>query len=139
MANVNSYPGISAIKDSVVVTALRILWDKLYQVEILAKGPTQGTLSPDTKPVLGGGDTGTLFYSTDYNRLYRWSGSAWLDDPTAPTRFEVTRFFGAPEPATGWVPCDGRQALFSTSSGGTTYFQVPVIPVEAGLTAYIRA
>lgn len=139
MPNSLGYPGISSIKDASLVTALRLLWDTLYKVQTLAKGPIEGTLNPDQKPRLGPADVGTLFYSTDYNRLYRWTGTSWLDDPTAPPRFEVTRFFGAPEPATGWVPCDGRQTLVTTSAGTTTYFQVPVIPAEAGLVAYLRA
>lgn len=138
MANPLSYPGLGQVRDSVISTALRFLWDTVYKVQSIAAGPTEGTLSPDMKPRLGLGDAGTLFYSTDFNRLYRWTGSAWQDDPTAPSRFQVTYFAAPPEPGVGWIPCDGRTTLCSTSSATTTYFQVPVIPVSAGNQAYIR-
>lgn len=133
-----SYPGLSEIKDSVVARAVRLLWDTLYKVEVLAKGPTEGTLSPDTKPRLGSGDVGSLFFATDFNRLYRWTGSTWTDDSTAPPRFQISFFASSPEPVTGWVPCDGRSTIRSTSSGGTAYFTVPVTPSLEGNSAWLR-
>jgi len=80
MANDKNYPGVSQVKDSAISLLGRLLWDAIYQLQTLSKGPTQGTLSPDTKPVLGMGDAGVLFYSTDFNRLYRWSGAAWTEE-----------------------------------------------------------
>jgi hypothetical protein len=138
MANELNYSGVSSVKDQPTAVALRMLWDAVYQLRTLSKGPTEGTLSPDQKPILSGGDAGTLFYSTDFGRLYRWSGSSWIDDPTAPARYQIAYFSATPEPAVGWVLCDGRSTIRSTSSGGTAYFQVPVIPNLNGLPAYIR-
>lgn len=139
MPNTNSYPGVSQIKDTAIVTALRMLWDTVYKVETLAKGPTEGTLNPDQKPVgLGSGDVGTLFNSTDFNRRYRWTGSSWADDVAAPPRYQIAYFAGSPEPSNGWSPCDGRAVTRSTSSGGTAYYTVPVIPALNGNPAWIR-
>lgn len=138
MANEKNYSGVGQVQDTPTALCLRLLWDSIYQLQTLSKGPTQGTLSPDTKPVLGGGDVGVLFYSTDFNRLYRWSGSSWADDPTAPPRFQIAYFFSTPEPSTGWAQCDGRSVTRSTSSAGTSYFTTPVIPVLNGFPAFVR-
>jgi hypothetical protein len=138
MANNLNYSGVNLVKDPPTQSALRLLWDAVYQLRTLSKGPTQGTLNPDQKPVLGMGDAGVLFYAVDFNRLYRWTGSSWVDDATAPSRFQIAFFAALPEPATGWVPCDGRSAARSTSSGGTAFFTTPVVPAGNGFPAYIR-
>lgn len=88
--------------------------------------PMDGTLSPDQKPTLTTNDDGFRFFSTDFNREYIWSGTAWADAPTAPPRFEIGFFTGTPEPSTGWQLCDGSSVTRSTAVGGTQgAFAVP--------------
>ena len=144
-----SYPGLQAVANSPdaptlatsAAMALRILWDRLYQVSTLAKGPTLGTLSADTKPTgLGQKDAGFRFFATDFNREYQWSGSAWADAPSAATRFLVGFFPQAqqPEPGIGWSRCSGASVFRSTSVGLTIYYNTPVIPDLTGMRAWIR-
>lgn len=134
-----AFPGLEAIKDQPTKQAVRLIWERIAVIETLAKGPTEGTLSPDTKPAnLSLVDAGTLFFSTDFNRMYRWTGSSWTDDATAPARFDVSFFASPPEPAVGWLRCDGRSGNRSTSTGGIAFYETPVIPVLYGLLAYIR-
>ncbi len=107
----------------------------VYQAQNVAGTPTwvyvggmmRGTLGPDTKPTnLTTADTHFLFFSTDYFRAYRWTGSAWEDAPGAPTRFMIAFFGGTPTPITGWQLCDGSTVTRSNSTGGTTAsFTVP--------------
>lgn len=45
-------------------------------------GPMRGTLSPNQKPAgMGANDAGFLFYSTDFDRVYRFTGAGWQDAP----------------------------------------------------------
>lgn len=117
----------------------RLIWDKLSQLRSRLAGPVTGTLNPDTRPRLTAKDSGARFFATDFNREYTWSGTAWADSPTAPSRFQVTFFMSTPEPSVGWVKCNGASTFRSTSDGRTLYFQTPTIAQDAsGNVAYVR-
>jgi hypothetical protein len=92
--------------------------------------PMRGTLSPDQKPTLGVNDAGFLFYSTDFDRTYRWTGTAWADAPDQPKRGTIAYFpvtiHADFAPGTGWQLCDGTAGVTrSTPTGGTTTFTAP--------------
>jgi hypothetical protein len=129
---------LERISDTAVKAALKFLWDRiglLYSFQ----GPESGTLAPDTKPQgLGVRDAGRLFYAQDYNRIYRWTGSAWEDAPGQPTRFMIAFFASPPEPVTGWRRCDGRATTRSTEAGLSVYYTAPDLVGYMGQSAWIR-
>lgn len=86
--------------------------------------PLRGTLSPDQKPTLTSNDAGLRFHATDFDRVYRWTGSAWEDDAGQPPRFLIAFFNATPEPI-GWSLCDGATVTRSTATGGTTSYGLP--------------
>lgn len=133
------YPEVERITDQTVKSALRVLWDRVMSLTTIVRGPESGLLLPDQRPPnLGPMDVGREFFSSDFNRSYKWDGSQWQDAPTAPPRFEVAFFASTPEPSIGWVPCDGRRTARSTSDGRVQLFQTPVMTPNSGLQAYIR-
>lgn len=83
--------------------------------------PLSGTLPPSVSPVAR--DAGFRYRSTDFDRVYRWTGSAWEDAPGEPRRGMMVFAMGAL--GTGWVSCDGSSVTGSTASGGTTAVTVP--------------
>ena len=87
-------------------------------------GPTLGTLANITTG-LTTDDAGYAYEATDFNRAYRWSGTAWADAPGAPARYEIGSFAAAPEPAAGWALCNGASVTRSTATGGSTAFTTP--------------
>lgn len=134
----DAYPGIAEIADIKIRTALRLIWDRISGIVSNTFGPRTGTLNPDQRPVLTTTDVGAVFAATDYNRRFRWSGSAWEDDPQAPARYQITYFLAGQVPGIGWVRCDGSAVNASTSDGRTVYFETPVIPALNGQPAWIR-
>lgn len=108
----------------------RTVW---YQVQLVTGvkawvwvlGMQSGTLSPDLKPALGTNDAGYLFNSTDFNRVYRWSGSAWADAPGQQDRKLMQYFFATPTQV-GWQLCDGTVNVnITTATGTVTTFTPP--------------
>lgn len=99
-------------------------------------GPMRGTLDPDQKPgSLGTDDAEFLFYSTDFDRTYRWTGSAWADAPGEPPRRMIAFFETAP--STGWRLCDGTASVtITTATGGTTTLTVPDLTTN---TRFVRS
>lgn len=95
-------------------------WVSTGSAWIYVAGIQSGTLDPDEKPTLTTNDVGYLFHSTDFNRLYRWSGTAWADAPGQPARYAVHWFTVAPDPITGWALLDGSTVDVSTKIGGVT-------------------
>jgi hypothetical protein len=87
-------------------------------------GPAAGTIANITTG-LTADDVGYLYNATDYNRVYRWNGSAWEDAPGAESRGKIVHFIGAPDPIAGWALCDGAGATSSTSTGGTVGITTP--------------
>jgi tail collar domain len=129
-------PYLPQIKDYPVHEAIRIITD---QVATLTRGSFTGTLNPDQKPTgLAGKDAGIEFFSTDFARLYRWTGLAWEDSPDAERRFQVTPFAQAPEPPIGWAPCDGRHVTISTKTALVASYQTPVVPNVGNLQYWVR-
>lgn len=87
--------------------------------------PFAGTLSPNQKPSdLGTRDAGFEFRSTDFDRLYRWTGSAWIDAPGQEARGQIAFFpitiDAAFTPGTGWQLCDGTAGVTISKADGTT-------------------
>ena len=93
-----------------------------------------GTISPDQKPSdLGTNDARFIFYSTDFDHAYRWTGSAWILAPGEDTPGRIAFYTIAP--GTGWQLCDGTSTTRSTTVGGTAAVTVP--DYSAG--AYLKA
>ena len=96
------------------------------------------TLSPDTKPSdLISTDAGFIIRSTDFDRLYRWSGSAWADAPGQSQRGAISYFPSAYAPTTGWSLCNNTAAVaISTPTGTTTTITTPDL---TGANRFIRS
>lgn len=106
-----------------------------------AFGIEYGTLSPDQKPTLTTEDAGYLFGSTDFQRLYKWTGAAWNDAPGQPTRGSIQWFDASAHadfvPGAGWALCDGTASVSrSTPFGNVTTFTIVDMTTT---TAYARA
>lgn len=111
---------------AVQVTGPAIVWLFIGQ-----STPFPGTLSPDLKPTdLTSNDAGFRFASTDFNRVYVWTGVTWVDAPGEDRRgyiqfFDVTLHADF-APGAGWALCDGTAGVTrSTPAGGTTTVTVP--------------
>lgn len=83
--------------------------------------PMAGTLSPSVSPAAA--DVGFLYRATDFDRVYRWTGSAWEDAPGQPRRGMMV--FADGSLGTGWHVCDGSSVSISTATGGTTSKTLP--------------
>ena len=104
---------------------------------VMPIGEMRGTLSPNLKPTdLTTADAGFRFFSTDFFRAYRWTGTAWLDTGDALSRRSIVWFDAAPEPTTGWQICDGTVTTRSTSGGGTAAYTAPNL---TGANRFLRA
>lgn len=97
-------------------------------------GPTRGTLANITTG-LTANDAGYLYYATDYDRTYRWTGTAWEDAPGQPPR-EMVVYRNSASAPTGWALCDGAAANISTSTGGTAAYTTPNL---TGANKFIRS
>lgn len=78
--------------------------------------PLDGTL-PIGPLGLGAQDVGFRYHSTDFDRLYVWTGSGWTDVPGQPERGLYAPFDTVP--GTGWFKADGSLVTGSTATGGT--------------------
>lgn len=96
-------------------------------------GPLAGTLANLTTG-LGANDAGFVYYATNFDRVYRWSGSAWADAPGQEPRGQIVYFpasltdaaGNAMVPGAGWQLCDGTAGVsISTPIGGTSTITVP--------------
>jgi Phage Tail Collar Domain len=138
-SNTTAMPYVAQIQDSTTRLALQAVWNQLNYLGGQVHGPVVGTLSPDQRPTgLGAGDAGTLFWSTDYNRLFTWTGTAWTDFVGQLQRGTIAFFPNAPDNPNGWALCNGQTVNVSTSSGMTTTTQVPTLPQYTGMNPYIR-
>lgn len=98
--------------------------------------PLRGVISAITTG-LGTYDAGYLYYATDFDRIYRWSGSAWADGAGQPTRGMISYFMDSYAPSTGWQLCDGTASVsISTATGSTTTVTVPNL---TGSNRFIRS
>jgi hypothetical protein len=88
-------------------------------------GQMTGTLDPDTKPTLTADDAGFLFDAADFNRIYRWSGTAWGDAPGSEPRGLVIFSWEPSLIGVGWAVCDGSATTMSSHLGGTLPYFTP--------------
>ena len=100
------------------------------------------TLSPDTKPSdLTARDSGFLIRSTDFDRQYRWSGTAWEDVKGQVQRGSIQWFpitiHADFTPGAGWQLCDGTAGVTrSTPTATTTTFTAQNL---TGSNRFLRA
>lgn len=85
---------------------------------------------------LTAGDTGYLFFATDFDRLYEWTGSAWQDAAGQPSREQVV-FFNTTTVPVGWALCDGATVTISLPDG--TVDATYVTPDLLSTNAFVRA
>jgi hypothetical protein len=137
-SNTQPYPGVAQVPDLATQFALRAVWDRITYLSSLVKGPITGTLTPDTKPHLGPRDAGTIFWATDFNRIFTWNGSNWIDGPSQLPRGTIAFYISGPDNTAGWIPCDGRGGSASTSQGTVVAFQAPALPQYTGMFPWIR-
>lgn len=120
ISNTNMLYVASDLNDAIYVSN-GTAWTLMY-------GMVNGTISPDQKPTgIDTTDTGLLFNSTDFDRIYRWGGAAWSDAPGQPQRDVVEMCRTAPA-GNGWHLCDGTAGVtISKSDGTTTTITVPAM------------
>jgi len=138
-SNTTALPYVGQIQDSTTRLALQAIWNQLNYLGGQVHGPVVGTLSPDQRPAnLGAKDVGTLFWSTDFNRLYTWTGSNWTDFVGQAQRGMIGFFPTQPDNPAGWALCNGQTVSASTAGGTTTLGQVPTLPQYTGMNPWIR-
>lgn len=76
--------------------------------------PLDGTL-PIGALGLGTPDAGFRYRSTDFDRVYQWTGAAWVDAPGQPRRGMMV--FAEANLGTGWHNCDGTTVTISKADG----------------------
>ena len=76
-------------------------------------------------PTLTTDDVGFVWKMADFDRLYRWTGTAWEDAAGQPTRGMIDYFSDLMLPGAWWALCDGSSVTRSTPTGGTTSILVP--------------
>jgi hypothetical protein len=84
--------------------------------------PVEGTL-PFPFP-LTATDVGFSAWSTDYHRLYVWSGAGWAEGEHNDARYQVGWFAQAPDQH-GWFLCTGATVQQSTATAGLAAFVTP--------------
>lgn len=121
------YPNINLIKDTIISQAIKLTLDAIRILQQQVLEPNSGTLSPDQRPKnLTRQDVGTLFFSIDFDRMYRWNGSTWEDAPGSPQRYSISFFPYTNPPITpGWLQCNGSSGNASTSNGTVTAVHAP--------------
>jgi hypothetical protein len=111
------------------MTGAAVMWTLIGQLTPLAGTLPIGALG------LGGNDTNFEYYSTDYDRLYLWNGSNWVDAPGEPTRHMIA-YFDITSAPTGWAICNGVAGNISKSDGTTTAYTPPSL---TGTNKFIRS
>lgn len=92
---------------------------------MLQGSPFRVTLSPDAKPTgLTTEDENFLIHATDYDRIYRWNGAAWVDAPGQQPR-RMIQYFDTATAAQGWALCNGGVTNISTPAGGREAYTTP--------------
>ena len=138
LRRVEVLPSFGRPDELIMLGTALYFWDTTQTAWVVIGGvgePQRGTISPNQKPTLGVGDVGWLFTATDFDRTYRWSGTAWADAPGQPARGQILFFESALAPGTGWQLCDGTATTRSTPTGTTTAYTVPNI---TGSSRFIR-
>lgn len=137
MANNDSLiPQLQQIKDQATVNVLRQMWDILKATQKSSLGPETGLLINIPRN-LAAIDAGRIYHATDYDRLYRWTGTAWADFGGQVTRLTVA-YFPVNTTPTGWAICNGGPVQISTSDGRTASLTPPTIVNVNNLFAWIR-
>lgn len=138
--NNQGYPYVDNIEDKVTVAALRVLWDTTRFIQSNANSELRGLIGvrSEIPTNLSPTEAGKLFYSTDFDRTFRWSGSVWQDAPGQPTRYQIAFFRPEFPPSIGWARCDGSRATVTQSNGTVTQLTMPIVPALNGLLAWMR-
>ncbi len=135
------YPFVNQVQDPGAQRAVHLLNDKLASVSDAAT-PLQGTLSPDQRPLnLDRRATDLLFYSTDFDRIFRWTGTGWEDAPGGGEPRNLIGWFWQPTPVVsrpGWALCNNSVVQQTDSQGNLVRLQTPIVNAINGLVAYIR-
>lgn len=112
-----------------------LLWQKdrstLYQVEAdgdahlwkYRLGRMRGVLA-GMPTDLGANDEGFEYYATDYEHVYRWTGSAWTFGDTDEGSKFFRDFAGTPNKGK-WQLCDGSTVNYAKADGTTASFTTP--------------
>lgn len=85
-------------------------------------GEDSGVLAAKPADLIAVVDVGFLYRATDYDRTYRWTGSAWSEINAAPRGVEWLTF--APE-TNGYALCDGSSTTRSKPDGTTAAITLP--------------
>lgn len=135
--NDRSYPGVTQVADSATQIALRLLHDLRALLEERTR-PAEGTLDPDTRPKLTPLRVGFLFHSTDFDRVFRWTGVEWTDAPGQPARGGISWFPLDTPPGPGWARCSGQQIVSTQADATVRSFPAPTIDAVNGCFPWIR-
>lgn len=107
-----------------------------------------GTYAQDTlanigtiSALLGANDIGFKFYATDYDRLYQWTGTGWLDAPGQPCRGYWLPFdaAGVANLGNGWQLCDGSVVMVSQADASIISVSVPDLTSSRTYAAFDAA
>ena len=90
-------------------------------------GYMKGTLTPDQKPTdLTGNDVRFEFFSLDFSKFFRWTGTAWeRRGDQLPAGFIGTFKVGPAIGIPGWQLCDGSTVTASRDDATTESIVVP--------------
>lgn len=105
--------------DPKLKTALQYIWEDIARYVNQDASPfTSGTLFPDERPSdLTTDDEDALFFSTDFNRFYRWTGTAWIGIGDG---FDYIAGFRTAPTVAGWHLADGSTNVRRSNEDGTT-------------------
>lgn len=112
-------------------------------VWIYMSGVMRGTINPNLKPTLALADAGFVFYSTDFQHTYRWTGAAWEYAPGDDGSGFITHFAVAPRTGS-WQLCDGTAGVYESKADGTraqvafSALAVGTMPNLTGTVSYLR-
>jgi hypothetical protein len=132
-----TYPGVGQVPDSLTQIALRLVHDLILMLSRKSV-PTRGTIAPDQRPVLTPQQKGFLFWASDFDRVFVWSGLAWQDAPAQPVRGGVSWFLQTRPPGPGWARCDGRAASITSPTAELRSLSTPIVDSLNGLDPWIR-
>lgn len=136
-------PKLSTNLDKLVKDTLRQLWEELQRaLQATNTGNMEVTYVvgiANLPTTLNTGDTNKLYFVTDYNHLFRWTGSAWTWGPGELGSGYYQFFEDAPAGfgSLAWQLCDGTTVARTNAVGTTTNVTVPNVTTPAYMKAGI--